>query len=115
MQTDIPPGYILIDPKSLLLSILIIVLIILAILAMVAVYNLIKTLKQSQKVLDDFEVVASIASERTKQLDKIINDVSNKIKAGQNAFNSIPIIISAVSKIANVISKQNEQKASNAK
>ena len=115
MQTEIPPGYILIDPKSLLLSILIIVLIVLAIFAMVAVFNLIKTLKQTQKVLDDFEVVADIASKRSKQLDKVIEDMAGKIKSGQNIFNSIPIIVTAVSKIAQVVGQQNERKASNAK
>jgi len=104
-----------IDVKDALLSLLIIALVVLTIFAIVAVYNLIKTLKQSQKVLEDFEVVSKVASERTKQLDKIIEDMSKKIKSGQNIFNSIPIIVSAVSKIAKVVGQQNERKANNVK
>jgi len=104
-----------IDVKDALLSLLIIALVILTIFAIVAVYNLIKTLQQSQKVLSDFEVVSKIASDRTQQLDKIIEDMSKKIKSGQNIFNSIPIIVTAVSKIAKVVGQQNERKASNDK
>jgi len=111
MQNELPQGYMLIpDPKPVLLSILIIVLIALAIYAIYAVFQLVKTLKQSQKVLDEFEVVSRIASERTQQLDKIISEMEKKIKSGQTIFNSIPIILTAVSKIAKVVGQQNEKK-----
>jgi len=96
-----------IDVKDLLLCILIIVLIVLAINALFAVYNLIKTLKQSQKLLSDFETVGEIASKRTKQLDKLIDDASTKIKAGQNIFSSVPIIFSVIGKIAKAVGQKN--------
>jgi len=115
MQSEIPPGYILVDPKSLLISILIIVLIVLAIYAIYAVFNLVKTLKKTQTVLEEFEVVSKIASERTQQLDKFIDDMQKKIKSGQNIFNSIPIIVSAVSKIAKVVGQQSNKKTENVK
>ena len=104
-----------IDIKDALLCLLIIVLVILAIFAIVAVYNLIKTLKQTQQVLSDFEVVSKIASERTKQLDKVISELTKKFKSGANALNSIPIIFTAISKIAKVVGQQNERKESNDK
>ena len=101
--------------QTVLLCILIIALIALAIYALYMVFNLIKTLKQAQKVLDDFEVVSQVASERTKQLDKLINDTTKKIKSGENIFTSIPVIVSTISKIAKVISRQNEKKAADEK
>ena len=51
-----------IDVKTLLLCVLIFAGIVLVVFLMVAVYNLIKTLKKSQKVLDDFEIVSKIAN-----------------------------------------------------
>ena len=98
-----------IDVKSALLCLLIIAGIVLAVYLIVAVYQLIKTLKQSQKVLDDFEIVAHIASERTQQLDKLIDQTSKKLKAGQGILNSLPIIFKAISQIAKVVGKQNEK------
>jgi hypothetical protein len=95
-----------IDLKSLLLCLLIIAIIVLVIYAIVAVYHLIKTLKQSQKVLADFEVVSEVASKRTKQLDEVIEKSSKKIKSasgvGAGITAAIPLIISAVTAIAKV-------------
>jgi len=96
-----------IDLKALLF----VILIILAIYAIYALYQMVKTLKQTQKVLGDFEVVSKIASDRTKQLDKLIGDMTDKIKSGQTIFNFIPVIVSAVTKIAKAVSQQNERKA----
>ena len=89
-----------------LLGLLIIAGIVLAVYLIVAVYNLIKTLKQTQKVLSDFEVVAEIASKRSKQLDKLIEDTSKKFKSGKNVFNTIPLVVSAITKIAGMVGKK---------
>jgi len=94
-----------------LLGLLIIAAIVLAIYLIIAVYNFIKTLKQSQKVLSDFEIVAKISSERTQQLDKFIEQTQKKVKSSQNIVNAIPIIVSAVSNIAKVIGQQGDKKA----
>lgn len=99
-----------IDVKSALLCLLIIAAIALVIYAIYAIYHLVKTLKQSQKVLDDFEVVSRIASERTQELDKFITQTRKKIKSGQNIFNSLPIIISTIAKIAKAVGQQNARK-----
>jgi len=97
------------DLRPVLLSILIIVLIVLALYAIYVLFNLVKTLKKTHKVLDDFEVVSTIASARTQQLDKIIADMQNKLKSGQSIFNAVPIIVTAVSKIAKVVGDQNKK------
>ena len=92
-----------------LLGLLIIAGIILVVYLIVAAHNLVKTLKQSQKVLSDFEGVAEMASKRTKELDKFIDSTQKKVKSGQNVFNAVPIIVSAVTQIAKVVG-QNQQK-----
>ena len=95
-----------IDVKTALLCLLIIAAIVLAVYLIVAVYNLIKTLKQSQAVLADFEVVSKIASERTQQLDKFIEQTQKKAKSGQAFINSIPVVFSVISKIAKTAGQQ---------
>ena len=92
-----------------LLGLLIIAGIILAVYLIVAVYNLVKTLKLSQKVLADLEGVAEIASKRTKELDKFVDQTQKKVKSGQNVLNAFPIIVSAITQIAKVVG-QNQQK-----
>ena len=89
-----------IDVKTALICLLIIAAIVLAVYLIVAAYNLIKTLKQSQQVLADFEVVSKISSERTKQLDSFIEQAQKKAKSGQGIINSIPVIFTVISKIA---------------
>ena len=104
-----------IDVKTSLLCLLIIVVIILVIYGIYAVFNLVKTIKQANKVLADFEVVSKIASERSQQLDKFIDQTSKKIKSGQNIINSLPVIVSTVSKIAKVVGQQMDRKAESTK
>ena len=94
-----------------LLGLLIIAAIVLAIYLIVAVYNLIKTLKKAQKVLGDFEGVSEIASKRTKELDKFIDQTQKNIKSGKNVLNSIPLIVSAISQIAKVIGNAQKKKS----
>ena len=98
-----------IDVKTALLCLLIIAGIVLAVYLIVAVYHLIKTLKQSQKVLEEFEIVSEIAAKRTQQVDKLIDQASKKIKAGQGVLNTIPIIFSTIAKIVKAVGKQQKK------
>jgi hypothetical protein len=97
-----------------LLCLLIIAGIVFAVYLIVAAYNLIKTLQHSQKVLADFEIVSHIASERTQQLDKLIEQTSKKIKSGQGVLNVLPAIIKAISQIAKAAQKKSAGGASGA-
>ena len=92
-----------------LIGLLIIAGIILVIYLIVAVYNLIKTLKKAQVVLEDFEVVSKVASKRSQQIDKAIDDMSQKVKSGKNIFQSLPVIISVITKIAGVVGQKNKK------
>jgi len=91
------------NPHDLLIGLLIIMGIALLVVLTIAAYNLVKTLKKAQTVLTDFEVVSRIASERSKQLDNVIEQASKKLKSGQGLINSIPVIFSAISKIAKAV------------
>ena len=99
-----------IDVKTMLICLLIIAAIVLVIYAIVAVYHLTETLKRSQKVLDEFEIVSRIASERTQQLDKVIDQTSKKIKSGQGVLNAIPVIVAAISNIAKAVGQKSARK-----
>ena len=99
------------NTTQVLLGLLIIAGIILAVFLIVAVYNLIKTLKHAETVLTDFEVVAKVASERTAQLDKFIDQTQKKLKSGQNIFNSVPVIVSAIAQIAKMVGQGQKKKS----
>ena len=92
------------------LGLLIVAVIILVVFLIIAAYNLIKTLKRSQKVLDDLEVVVKITSKRTQEIDKIIEQMSKKIKSGQGVFQSIPIIVKTIARIAKIL-RQNQNRS----
>lgn len=104
-----------IDLKDALLCLLIVGALVLVIYLIIATYNLIKTLKQSQKVLTDFEVVAKITSERTQQLDKFIAQTQEKLKSGKNILNSLPVIFSAIANIAKTVGSKRSEKTKDAK
>ena len=97
-----------IDVTTLLLCLLIFAGVVLVVFLIVAAYNLIKTLKQSQKVLADLEVVASITSKRTQQIDKVLEQTSKRLKAGQSILNAFPIIFQAIAKIAKLVGQKKE-------
>lgn len=94
-----------IDLQSALLCLLIVAGIVLVVFLIIAVYNLIKTLKQSQKVLNDFETVGAVASKRTKELDKLIDQTQKKMKSGEGILSSVPFIINIVTQIAKAVGK----------
>ena len=103
------------DIQVFFVCLLIVAAVILIIFAMVALYNLIKTLKQSQKVLKDFEVVSEVASKRMKQLDTAIEKSSKKLKTGtgigSGITSAIPIIVSAITAIAKYASTKTPEKS----
>ena len=100
---------------DVLIGLLIIAGVILIVFLTIAAYNLIKTLKHTQKVLEDLEVVVRVASKRTKELDKFIDKLSKSFKAGQGVLGFIPIIFKAIAKIAKAVGQQQNKNAENDK
>ena len=103
------------DIQVFFVCLLIVAAVIMIVFAIVALFNLIKTLKQSQKVLTDFEVVSEVASKRMKQLDSAIEKQSKKIKTGAGVgggiTSAIPIIVSAITAIAKYASTKTPEKS----
>ena len=96
---------------DVLIGLLIIAGVILIVFLTVAAYNLIKTLKHSQKVLEDLEVVVRVASKRTKEIDKLIDKLSKSFKASQGVFGVIPVIFKAIASIAKLVGQQQNKNA----
>jgi len=99
-----------IDVQTALICLLILAGVVLGVYLIVMVYNLTKTLKHLQTVLADFSVVSKIASERAKQLDKLISEASKKLKASKGILSSIPVIFKTIGQIVKVVGRKDEKK-----
>ena len=113
---------ITIDVKTLLISLLIIAVIVLVVFLIVVAANLIKSLKSLTKVLADVETVTDIASERSKQLDVVVGDVTktisgvtSNVKDSEGFIKSVSIIIKAIVAIKNVLAKSEKKPEAQAK
>lgn len=94
------------------------VLVIFIIVCIVFMANLIKTVKHANVVLEDVQVVSKIAAERTKDVDKIIADVSEtashisgSLKSNQGAISAIIAMVKAIASLKNVVKK--DEKSTN--
>lgn len=74
--------------------------------------NLIVTVKHTNKILEDAQVVSKIAAEKTKEAEKIIGDVvtsfgsvSNIIKGNQSVVAAFTSIVNALASLRNLIKK----------
>ena len=95
------------------LMLLFFVLIILLIFCMVFMKNLTTTVKQTNRILEDVQVVSSIAAERTKDVDQIITDVaevasnlSGNLKNNQGLIASIVSLLKAITSLKNSTKKE---------
>ena len=88
------------DLKTLLIALVLIALIILIIYAIVMVKKLLVTLNHTNKILEDFEVVSGIASERSQDLNGIISNVSGTVADLSDAVKGNQSTVSAIASIA---------------
>jgi len=75
--------------------------------------NLIQTVKCTNKILEDTQVISKIAADRTKDVDKIVNDVvtsagsiSDIIKGNQSTVNALTSIVNSLFSLKNLLNKQ---------
>jgi len=97
----------------------ILVLVCLAILIIYCVVfmkNLIKTVQQTNSILEDANVISNIAAERTKDVDKIISDVSEtvgnvaeNVKKNQSTISAFTTVVKAVMSIKNMVKKDDNE------
>jgi hypothetical protein len=88
---------------------------ILLIAGIILMANLIKTVKNANIILEDVQVVSKIAADRTKDVDKIITDVSetvvgisSSLKENKGTFAGIISLIKAIASLKNA-SKKDEK------
>ncbi|MGX8774428.1 MAG: hypothetical protein ACSW8G_05160 [Bacillota bacterium] len=89
-----------IDLQTALIALVLIALIILIIYAIVMVKKLLVTLNHTNKILEDFEVVSGIASERSQDVNNIISNVSDTVSDLSDAVKGNQTTVSAIASIA---------------
>ena len=74
--------------------------------------NLITTVKHTNHILEDAQVVSKMAADKTKEAEKVISDVvtsfgsvSNIIKGNQSAVAALTSIVNALASLKNLIKK----------
>ena len=74
--------------------------------------NLIVTVKNTNKILEDAQVISGIAAEKSKEIDKIIGDasftvgkVSDAVKGNQNLISALTSVVNASASLKNLIKK----------
>ncbi|MCI2062119.1 MAG: hypothetical protein LKJ83_05030 [Eubacteriaceae bacterium] len=82
---------------------LIAALIVLVVFLIVMAANLIKTLKHTNKVMDDVEVITAIARKRTEDVDQMVDGISGSVKGITSAFKGQETLIQALSAVAKAV------------
>ena len=107
---------ITIDLKILALFIVVIAVVVLAVYVVKVLKRLMITLEHTNKILEDVEVVSDIAANRSRDLDGIIENVSESasslseaVKGNQNIISAITSVIKAAAALKNVISKDDKE------
>ncbi len=85
---------------------------VLLIYCIVFVKNLIPTIKNVNKILEDAQVISGIAAENAKEVDKILGDVSSSvssisdiIKGNQSVVAALTSLINAVGSLKNLLQR----------
>lgn len=103
---------ITIDVKSALIYLLFIALIILVVYLTLLTKNLIKTIKETNKILADTSVISGIAADKATQVDAIVDDVqsavsdlSQAVKGQQNFVGALSNIVKALGSLVAIFKR----------
>ena len=103
---------ITINVKSALIYLLFIALIILVIYLTLLAKNLIKKIKETNKILADTSVISGIAADKATQVDAIVDDVqsavsdlSQAVKGQQNFVGALSNIVKAIGSLVAIFKK----------
>ena len=106
MDTTITLG----DAGLILIGLAVLVLLIYCI---IFVKNLIPTIKNVNRILEDTQVITAITADKAKDLDKIVSDLSSSvgsisdiIKGNQSVVAAITSLINAVGSLKNLIQRE---------
>lgn len=105
-----------IDLKILALVIISIALVVLIIYLIQVMRRLLVTLDKTNKILADAEIISDIATNRSKDVDGIISNVSESVasvseavKGNKNAFAAAAAVAKAVMAVKNAVTKVEEK------
>ncbi|MFQ9893213.1 MAG: hypothetical protein ACLRWH_08635 [Emergencia sp.] len=108
-----------IDVREALIYLLFIASIILVCYLIVIARHLIKTVKQTNKILEDTAVISAIAAEKAVQVDGVItdvqsavSDVTQAVKGQQNFIGAVTNFIKAVGSLFAIFHRDDDQDGS---
>ncbi len=111
-----------IDLKATLVYLLFAALLVLVVYFIMIARNLVKTVKETNKILKDASVISGIAAEKAEQMDEMIGDVqsavsdiSQAVKGQQNLVGAVSNIVKALGSLVAIFKKESEQESGNKK
>ncbi|MBR5129554.1 MAG: hypothetical protein IKU67_05830 [Firmicutes bacterium] len=103
--------------KGALLTAIAVLVIIFLIYLIILLNNLIKTIKQTNLILDDAKVVSATAAEKAEQIDGIVSGIGssvgtvvNSIKGNQSVVSAATSVVNAASSFAGIVKKDKKNK-----
>ena len=100
------------DLKTLFIILALIALIVLIVYAIFLIRKLMDTLKRTDQILDDVQVLSTIAAERGQDVDRIITsvsgtvaDVSDAVKGNQKTITAVASIVNSAASLKGMMSK----------
>ncbi|MEG0919722.1 MAG: hypothetical protein RSA49_04995 [Anaerovoracaceae bacterium] len=96
--------YFTLSIKDLSLILLAIAGIMVLVYLAVMLKNLVQTVKKTNSILEDVEVMTDIAEKRAKELDQVFDNVSGSIKEVSEALKGQQTLIKQLSQIGSAVS-----------
>lgn len=107
-----------VDLKTIGTFIIGLALLVLIIFLIILVANLIKTIKQTNKVLSDVDTITEIAADRTEEVNVLVKNVSESageivtaIKGQQEIKKAFATIVNCVGAVKSLVNKLSKDKA----
>ena len=103
--------------KGVLLTAIAVLVIIALIYLIILLNNLIKTLKQTNLIMEDAKIISATAAEKAQQIDGIVSGIGssvgtvvNSIKGNQSVVSAASSVVNAASSFAGIIKKDKRKK-----
>lgn len=103
--------------KGVLLTAIAVLVIIALVYLIILLNNLIKTLKQTNLIMEDAKIISATAAEKAQQIDGIVSGIGssvgtvvNSIKGNQNVVSAATSVVNAASSFAGIVKKDKKKK-----
>lgn len=102
--------------KDLLLVLIFIALIVLICYLIIFFKNMITTIKETNKILEDTKVVTGIAADKAVEIDGMVGDITSTVtsltdllKGNQSVVAAFSNLVNAVGSLATIVKKKNNK------